>query len=225
MIITGTPGIEKSLFSIYVLFRALNSGRDVLFTNQLFDVTIFFDQKRGKAFSIKAHNAAQEFMDRNTLYLYDAGTRLPPYYHFNPGRLIVFSSPAKENYADILKGNSILLYMPTWTCDELEIVTVKLRLDKQSVTDLYSMFGGIPRYVLCTSETRNKQQLRELNTTCEQITSPDVLMSLGSHLTKDSHKILHLFADKTYTEACQQINVKFCASLIQFVVTLVKMSH
>ena len=115
---------------------------------------------------------------------------------------MVFSSPDKKNYADILKKNTIILYMPLWTDEEIKIVGKELKLDEQKVLELCSKFGGIPRYVLCTHPTRREQQLQELHTACEEMNSPDVLISIGARFTNNSHKVFHLIADQTYTKAC-----------------------
>ena len=57
VVITGTPGIGKSLFAVYVLYRALKEGRDVLFTPILLP---FFFLQRGARLS-QSHPPMQHF--------------------------------------------------------------------------------------------------------------------------------------------------------------------
>ena len=79
--------------------------------------------------------------------------------------MIAFSSPTRENTADLIKNRFISLHMPTRSKEEL-LHASKLdqytSIDAQTVDSLFDKFGGIARYVLEVDEQRRRSDLKKL---------------------------------------------------------------
>ncbi|RHZ52103.1 hypothetical protein Glove_465g31 [Diversispora epigaea] len=79
-------------------------------------------------------------------------------------KTILFCSPRKDYYRNFDKyiGTSIR-YMPIWSLEEIETYrkTIFNHLKSEKVDDLFSKWGGIPRFVLEKSQDISQQQLLE----------------------------------------------------------------
>ena len=62
---------------------------------------------------------AKMAMEPNTLYMYDAGTKHKPVFDSHSSRLIVFSSPSREDCKEFKKDGIPAYNMPTWSLNEL----------------------------------------------------------------------------------------------------------
>jgi hypothetical protein len=149
-IITGTPGIGKSLFLIYLLWNLVKEGKRVLFIYRPF--TIYNDGKGG----------VFQFAIRNdTLWcLFDCKGKNEAHLDEFPYELCTFilsTSPRRKMVNDFKKPpRPQVFYMPLWT--ETELVTIAPCFP--AAIDWHNRFtilGGIPRHVLeDTSQTPEK---------------------------------------------------------------------
>ncbi len=164
--IIGNPGTGKSYFAIYVLYRALRASKTVVF-HRCSESSIYLFKPGQKAkFCFENRCIVHELSCRETLYLYDAGTRKYALQPPQASRLIVFSSPSAENTHELSKLRLVSLHMPTWSLDELMCASkldhYRGRLTDTLIKELYEKFGGIPRYVLEVEPERRNEYLRLL---------------------------------------------------------------
>ena len=127
-IVTGTPGMGKSMFAVYELYLALREDKTVVFHHLVTNTTYVFDTRQNRAFTTTAPYGADLYLnEKSTVYLYDAGTKSSPQYRCFIGRILLFSLPEHRNYADIQKMQAMMFYMPTWSWSEISHVIKKER--------------------------------------------------------------------------------------------------
>ena len=161
--IIGNPGTGKTCFAVYVLYHALRASKTVVFHRSSESTVYLFKpgQKAQKGWENKCR--IPDLSLRETLYLYDAGTR--KYTGISPerSRLIVFSSPSKRNIDELRKQGLVSIHMPIWSIDEL-LLASKLdhcqgRMTETLIKDLFEKFGGIARYVLEVVPARRNEYI------------------------------------------------------------------
>eukprot|EP01039_Chlorochromonas_danica_P010110 gene10110-11190_t len=144
---TGIPGIGKSLFLIYFIYRFLQDDR---FPDKYFAVE--FHQGIYLCFQPVAH-ATEEFLctiqngsymqSKRFLLLCDINDTAEPCSRAK--WTFIFSSPAPDRYKEILKNAPNFKYtMPTWS--ELELMFLDIEI-AQWYED-FVLFGGVPRHVI-----------------------------------------------------------------------------
>ena len=149
MAITGTPGIGKSVFLFYILWRLANieSTKTVILHRQMNHRRIYVFQNGG-CWIVSSGADIQMFLtDPDTWYLTDALLTPPDSVE---AVTILVSSPAEKYYSDFLKYSSTapLHYLPTWSLEELKRVAHVYSKSPEEVEKRFNMIGGIPRYVL-----------------------------------------------------------------------------
>ena len=145
---TGVPGIGKSLFLIYFIYRFLHDDRfpDKRFALEferkeyfLFEPTLEADD----VFTCSCRDATSIDDDDDFLVLCDIQQPEEP-----AGRAkwtLIFSSPDRARYKEITKNAPSFRYtLPTWS--EQELTSCDNR--KQLWYDNFVHFGGVPRHVL-----------------------------------------------------------------------------
>ncbi|RYE83146.1 MAG: hypothetical protein EOO65_04405, partial [Methanosarcinales archaeon] len=147
LIITGTPGIGKSAFGMYVLHRALNVGKTVVFVRNeqavgVPSVSVFHDGAVWQASSIDVLNALA--LDRNVVYLYD-GIR-PATLGYNT---ILIASPDKSLWTTFEKTDASLRFFPVFSLHELlQLQQLEPTYSQQQVIARYNLMGGSARLVM-----------------------------------------------------------------------------
>ena len=208
-IITGTPGVGKSMFAVYKLYLALREGKTVVFHHLVTNTTYVFDTQMNRAFTTTALYGADPYLDeKSTVYLYDAGTKSLPQYRPFIGCILLFSLPERRNYADIQKMRAMVFYMPTWSWSEISHIIQKEERDEATARQMFDMFGGVPHHVFIDTESCRMQSTKMLNDLCTRVTT-DFLLSIGRQLLsigqqsiKESNRLLHVIVqDGNYSKA------------------------
>ncbi|KAI8829219.1 hypothetical protein BJ741DRAFT_569414 [Chytriomyces cf. hyalinus JEL632] len=157
--ITGTPGIGKSPFFIYLLYRLmksrsegtsqsspslLNATRIVFQTSEIFEC---FDLVKQEVYHVEDEEAAKLVRESKTLYIITA-TEIPAI----PSSCVTIfmASPVSEEYQQFVKKTRILkLCFPVWT--ELELKACRKYcypdVPEELVLKRLWLFSGIPRYI------------------------------------------------------------------------------
>ena len=204
ILLTGNPGIGKSMFCFYQLYRlltCLGAGAAIVFESAVFDEVCALTvdtppagQLATAVISCDPDVIAAELHRKTTIYLFDAGTRaLKTPRVRRAARTMVFSSPDHANYIDYAKHNTPkILYMPVWERCELE----KIKGDGHFPEQKFDLWGGIPRYVFSEDSVSRV----ELETAIHTLPL-DELIGLG-HGSSDggdiSHKIIHQVTNDDY---------------------------
>ena len=197
VVVVGNPGIGKSFFAVYELYKALEEHKTVVFQSVPARKTYLFRPDDG-AEELPFPNAPTLSGMGPTLLLYDAGTKSEPQFSNICDRIIVFSSPCESSYRDLLKEGAALLCMPTWSCRELKHCVTSmetyssLRIPQCLVSDRFKKYGGIARFVLEVdehTERRHSEELEQAISLCNTQTLRDVVRSQDRAI--QSHKVLH----------------------------------
>ena len=213
-IITGTPGIGKSLFMIYLLWKLVTAGERVLLIYH--PHTIYYDGK-GSVFhcsegSLPSSNE-MSFWSSDLFCLFDAKEKVPsdlgrfPYEYCT---FVLSTSPRREMVNDFRKPPSPqIFYMPLW--NEAELTTIATAFP--GVADWMERFrilGGIPRHVL---EVTDHSPMALLQAACRQCELNDCIkiVSLDSTIT-DKSKVIHALVHITTTHPFTEASVSYASS-------------
>jgi hypothetical protein len=171
LLITGNPGIGKSLFAGYILYRIL-LDRWIYTPSHHFNI-VYENQAAQYKLVLSTDGSVQKFqsagevesllMDNpDTFYIFDASVK-----HFDEPspstcRTIVLSSPDVENYKEWSKRHEARLYMPEWSSEELQQAFTMCLTDEQRhsiptaevVAERYGFVGGIARHVFSPEPTQ-----------------------------------------------------------------------
>ena len=142
---TGVPGIGKSLFLVYWIYRFLQDNRfpDKRFALEFESGTYCYFQPTAEATLFSCTQKYGNYLESNDfLLLCDITKPMEP---FSRAKwTLIFSSPSPLRYKEILKNSPHFKYiMPTWSEQELMFVNIKIDVWYED----FVLFGGVPRYV------------------------------------------------------------------------------
>lgn len=160
-LITGTPGVGKTVSVIVWLYLALKGELKMSFKHIIADLKagcIFLSQTATDTWVEEwCHRdilKTRRFHDTNAvLYLYDATYHKLPL--FLPYRSVVFSSPNLLHFREFIKIDIVLrmiYYTPMWQWDEIEALhqastALQTRAPLVDVQRLFEVWGGLPRQI------------------------------------------------------------------------------
>jgi hypothetical protein len=206
-IITGTPGIGKSLFLFYLLWKLVKDRKRVLFMYGAFN--IYYDGKGG-VFWFASGNLPLDndvsFWNRSLWCLFDAKckgeadlNRLPQ----DLSTFIISTSPRRDMVNDFKKPPvPQIFYMPIWTEAELDTIALLFPHATQW-RERFEILGGIPRHVL--EDTTQSPKLM-LESACKKCSLDDCIREIGmdSAITDKSkviHSLVHMTSDPPFTNS------------------------
>ena len=201
IIITGTPGIGKSFFALYELYKAVTEDKVVVFQHLPAHLIYVFANNEG--LSAPLIGDCEEWLSsEDTVYLYDAGTNISPNHMLRKAKIRVFSSPNNQNYSEIWKTTSSLkFYMPVWSWPEIECLERKSEVNMDIVEKMYDIFGGVPRHLFHISADKRDQVVWDLDSKCAQIEVTDILKNIEESTATECHRIFHYNTDDNYTKS------------------------
>jgi hypothetical protein len=177
-IITGTPGIGKSLFLIYLLWKLVKAWKRVLLIYH--PVTIYYDGQ-GSVFLLTGlpSVADHSFWTSDLWCLFDAKGKKERDLSAFPYEWCTFvlsTSPRREMINDFKKPPiPSVFYMPLWSEKELETISPCFPTVK-NWRSRFEILGGIPRNVL---EDTSKEPTKLLHASCKQIELDDRFLQLS----------------------------------------------
>ena len=147
--ITGTPGIGKSMFLFYIMWRLtkMEATKTVILRRHMDEKVIYVFQNEG-CWATQDDSKILGFLnDGTTWYLTD--TLEPP-----PGQVeaitILVASPARRHYEAFSRylNTAPLHYFPVWSLEELKLVAPFYSRELKDIEKRYYKIGGVPRYLL-----------------------------------------------------------------------------
>ena len=159
-LVTGTPGIGKSLFALYFIKRYLDENNC--------SAPFGFQRDRGKANIVTSNGnlykdvpSAMYENEENLPFFCDGVEKFEPNGPGLPKLMIVTSSPDDARFKEFVKDNSVVrLTMPVWSSDELSRMYDAFKTERlhervveikyeRTVTNqsLYDIYGGVPRSI------------------------------------------------------------------------------
>ena len=190
-IITGTPGIGKSLFLIYFLWKLVKEGKRVLFIYH--PDTIYYDGQGGVFESTCLPPVVDHaFWAPDLWCLFDAKDKKEEHlsaFPYERCAFILSTSPRREMINDFKKPPPpLIFYMPLWTETELKTIapgfaTVNDWLER------FKILGGIPRNVL---EVTKYEPTKLLQAACKECNLDDCIKIIGlDSIITDKSKVVH----------------------------------
>lgn len=189
--IVGNPGIGKTFFGYYLLYLLAKKNETIVYDN--FNETDPIVFEGGKRAFTSDSDAIKPYL-RNSAVWYIADGHQPKDVN---AKTILITSPKKERYWDFDKYTGVVTarFMPVWSWEEIKQCR-KALYDKEvtwkSALDLFSMWGGIPRYVLeRASDVIHQNKLNSAIKDCEM----DIFDSIDESCierTKVSHMLVHM---------------------------------
>ena len=145
IVVTGTPGIGKSVFGFYLLYLLRCQGKTVVF--ELKGKWYRFSDAGVVQASLEAFNERGYMYDPNSWYLSDPEDRPKEYFD---GTTVVLVSPRTGRVNEFMKqADSFLFYMPVWSLDELFECqrAVFPYVPATDVRERFGKVGGVARAV------------------------------------------------------------------------------
>ncbi len=147
-VVIGNPGIGKTFFGYFMIYKFLKDKISFLFEPNTKDCLCYYFNGTTQeilASSISDFSRMKDINNRKIFYLVD-GHAAP----YNAFKTVLICSPRKEYYSNICKGAARFLYMPIWKYDCINICKNQFfpDLDQDIVNELFKRWGGVPRYVL-----------------------------------------------------------------------------
>ena len=213
-IITGTPGIGKSFFMIYLLWKLVKEGKRVLLTYHP-DI-IYYDGKGGVfSFSKRSLPSSNEvsFWSADLWCLFDAKSKQEGHldaFSYTRCTFVLSTSPRREMVNDFQKPPPPqIFYMPLWNEDELaKVATAFPGVDDWK--ERFRILGGIPRKVL---EVTNQSAIALLEAACKQCDLDDCIKAVGLESTiTDKSRVVHSLVHITSTSPFTQPSVSFASA-------------
>lgn len=179
--ISGSPGIGKSIFGLYIIHRFLTDTKMQRFKYIAYDIghehLWFYSRERKK---IEQKNSSfllnAEYLDAsNFIYIADG-------YRMDPIRIpvcvfIYISSPQMYSKTNLHKRIISTFYMPVWSLDEiLACNELMYHVNNKGVERLFSYYGGVPRYLL--EELTNEQSAEKLISELQDLVKKHATASL-----------------------------------------------
>ncbi|CAJ1417059.1 unnamed protein product [Effrenium voratum] len=229
-VITGTPGIGKSVFLAYVASRLAEEGINIVI--QL--GKRWWSRISGQTITMHTEKKRDMLLDQSkTVLLADPvrGENSQPVDPRMRGCTIIFTSPQQKNYDSVWKqaeGRSKRYFMPVWS--EEEVLNhwkaggiLQICKEEADVKKAYSMIGGSVRYLhkllvavaenKTTLEEEAKQMIRDcvvkctFEDLCQAADSGGADMDAQNNRSKMS-RVLHIHSDAKF----QTPNVKLIES-------------
>ncbi|KAI8603153.1 hypothetical protein EDD21DRAFT_369903 [Dissophora ornata] len=200
IVITGTSGIGKSVFLVYLVIRLLAESDDgnppiIIFHTKESNICFAFG-----GYSTVRSGYLEDFAPFLTLpdtwYLVDSSPELV----LNKARTVIAASPktlfsGATRYQDVDKDVAWRYYMAPWSLEELTTCRSSVAdfnvVPFEMMEELYSRIGGIPRYVLARPMKELELSPGDLEVVIEK-SSDRLVQTLNS--VKDPVKMMQLFA-------------------------------
>jgi hypothetical protein len=198
-IITGTTGIGKSLFLIYLLWKLVKEGKRVLFIYHPY--TIYYDGNGGVFELLKIPSPIVfSFWNDRLWCLFDTRAQrngLLDEFPYDMCTFIVSTYPRRELVKDFKKPPvPQVFYLPTWTEAELKVIAPSF----PAVTNWKKRFhilGGIPRHVL---EVTTEKPIELLRLVCGGWDLYHCINRIDLNSTVTEHYVAHITSTFPFTE-------------------------
>ncbi|KAG3161418.1 hypothetical protein PI126_g6450 [Phytophthora idaei] len=202
-VITGTPGVGKSVFVYYVMWRLIKDKKRVLFTTR--QPPIYFDGSTIHECKQLPYSGNQQFWSPDLWCLVDSVdptnvVGMP----IERCSVLLASTPRRDCIGEFKKlvPTPDVFYMPLWTTEELATIAPMYPHAAAAWQNRFECLGGVPRLVLQDIGT-NPQAL--LMSACSSCSLDDCIMlvSIYSEInskTKIAQISIHIHSQEPYRE-------------------------
>ncbi|RHZ85215.1 hypothetical protein Glove_69g70 [Diversispora epigaea] len=210
--VTGNPGIGKTFFAYYLLYILAKREEIIIYNSCVNQCPIAFDKE--KAFRVYETDVLDSYLcDKSVWYIVDGKEPKSV-----KAKTILLCSPRKDHYKNFDKYvGTTIRYMPVWSPEEIEACRVRIfdRLDKAKVEDLFSKWGGIPRFILEKAQDSIQQLL--LEEAIVKNSNPKIFNFVGEidHADDISHRLIHIHTN-TYTDKIIRFASEYVAEKVTY---------
>lgn len=215
ILVTGTPGIGKSSFSYYYIWRAICQDKltSFLYQNSLNSVELHLS-------STVVLIADTGICPKGLPFFVDMKTHAEP----DPAAVersaytIIFSSPDNSRFKDFMKDQDRIKYiLEPWSEEEINeawrLVPSFSKVSEEVVGAQYAIYGGIPRSVFCHAEEVDEPMKHALSTKGKETAAALMTGSIGEGPEVQlSHMVLHMRPQITKTHMLTDVEFFFPAS-------------
>ena len=183
-IICGTPGIGKSSFGLYALFRAIRAGRPAVYASAKLTHCFLFDA--GRVSAATGLRALADALDAPEAVLVADGATP----HTCAAFTILVASPRRDRWHAFYKEPDCeMFHLPVFSFDELEQMRRACfpAVPHAKLAANFERWGGVPRYCLAKLSATSQAQLEEAAEAC----TLDRLLDHGAALDM-AHALLHI---------------------------------
>ena len=191
-ILCGNPGIAKTAFGMYALFRALRDGRTVVYASaKSGEFLVFEGGAVHEVDSLRDFYVRQLLAKPETVLICDSV--VPP---VCKAFTLLVTSPRKDRWHEFNKEmDCTMFFFPVFTLDEMRACRDECfpGVDDAGMMSRFAHWGGIPRYVLAKLEAADQQQLEDAvnSTTLDSVIEHFGALELKSDQDM-SHRLLHI---------------------------------
>ena len=192
--VTGNPGIGKSSFGYYALFRALRDGRTVVYQAEKLlrkDTAQKMFLFKGPSVSVDPLAIDDALDDPDAVFISDSIVPVDV-----DAFTLYVTSPRRERTWEYGKTDSnSMRYFPVLTWDEIDAMRVACfpHVSEADAKERYTRWGGIPRYVLAHTGVER----RSLEGAINDVQVGDLSVAFDEpgerdNDSKGSHRVFHI---------------------------------
>ncbi|KAF0737795.1 hypothetical protein Ae201684P_004609 [Aphanomyces euteiches] len=205
--ITGNPGIGKSLFYAYCVFRLTQEPIDgrTLIVNCDGKYAVYGPDGFRYITTIEELLMYQD--NENVIRLIDGrSTHLFTWV----GVSILFTSPGYAHYKTFLKPTCVEYVMPPWTEQELCIAAQFAGITNEEINNRFQVFGGIARYAFSKEVDGHFKCATQAYSNVNALQIINVVRGREEVNEKMyPHRLLHMFPQHSESRACRGFYVTF----------------
>jgi hypothetical protein len=208
VLVTGTPGIGKSVFGFYLILRLLHLRETfILYHSTKDQLRVLF--RNGRIFRGNLQSFDEEARHEAIIIIYDCADPLPVL-TYRAVRTIALSSPRQHHYNDFGK-TAMFFYMPPWEWEEVAILAQSLQKTREEIVACYKLFlhvGGIPRHLF---ESSGWDKLKE----ALQSVNPEAVFSVVATdsvlVPEKANIVIHLIPTPDFRHCSRRLATQYVA--------------
>lgn len=210
MVITGTPGIGKSMFLFYILWRLskINTTKTVILHRQADEGKIFIFQGNRCWTTCDEEDISELLSDKTAWYLTD--DLLDPPEEIVKATTILVSSPDHKHYKEFLRCSNTapLHYLPVWCITELRIARKMYSRSQKQLENRYLLYGGIPRFVLEKDDDLT-EEIDDVVMSLEIDAFGQLVNAAEEEGQGINHLVMHYDVDSTYKKVSLRMSSSY----------------
>jgi hypothetical protein len=217
--LTGTPGIGKTAFLCYFITKLREQRWKVLFGSRSMGNKFLFWDKDGKEFRLKKETVEDEYLEcRDIFFVWDS-IEMPTAF----GPRVLCSSP-RDNIGNQFKKTARILYMPTWSWEEIDAVYERIYsklnglLSRNVIAARFFVLGGVPRLLFDNLNTLACKLIDIAIVNTDQENLKQVASSDGAKAADSvSHRLIHRIIDASVDQDdFTECRIAFPSSYVSF---------
>ena len=218
ILVSGTPGIGKSMFAFYFIYRILNTVNQIeqekfsfIYSSPHTDGYYYYDHKKSLFLFDKNLIHPKDDASKNTIMIVDGDEKHGAL--LTSLKTILICSPRKIHCNQFIKVHPKVLYMPVWFIEEIIEYSTYLNMNQELVEKHFSKWGGIPRYIIEYARHSSINDLQNILEEAIVVTDYEKISHFIGQSAKDdqlSSKILHM-----YVENLELIRIVFASDYVK----------